>query len=304
MNNLILMVLCFGVGIWARQSGKMPPNAHQALNTIIVYLCLPALTLLNIHNVTLSKELALAALAPWVLFVVGAGVFFVIGKALRFSRETVGVLTLLGGLGNTSFVGVPMIEALVGKAGIPLALVIDQAGTYLVLSTLGMLAIGIYCEGRTSPVDILKKISTFPPFIAMVLAALLLDVQYPAWVESTFKRFGDMLAPLALMSVGMQMRLADFQNNQRALAAGLGFKLLVCPTIILACMSGIQVPMDAASSRVILLESAMGPQIGAGIVATQNNLNPSLVTMMIGLGVPLCLVTVPLWSVALTRFGF
>jgi hypothetical protein len=196
-----------------------------------------------------------------------------------------------------------MIEALVGKSGIPLALVIDQAGTYLVLSTLGMLAMGIYCEGKTSPAAVLKKISTFPPFIAMALAVLLLDVQYPLWVEATFKRFGDMLAPLALMSVGMQMRLADFQNNQRALAAGLGFKLLVAPSIILACLNGIEGHIDPSSSRVILLESAMGPQIGAGIVATQNNLNPSLVAIMIGVGVPLCLITVPLWSMALTWLG-
>ena len=54
---------------------------------------------------------------------------------------------LVGGLANTSFVGLPMIEAFYGTADLPIGILIDQLGTYLVLSTLGI-AVAAYYGGR------------------------------------------------------------------------------------------------------------------------------------------------------------
>ena len=49
------------------------------------------------------------------------------------------------------------------------------------------------------------------------------------------------------------------------------------------------------AGRVSVIEAAMPPMIGAGIVATQARLDARLVSMMIGLGVPLGLVTACGW---------
>jgi predicted permease len=53
------------------------------------------------------------------------------------------------------------------------------------------------------------------------------------------------------------------------------------------------------TTRVTLFEAAMGPQIGGAIVAVQHGLNPPLVSLMVGLGIPLSFLTLPLWSYAL-----
>ena len=50
------------------------------------------------------------------------------------------------------------------------------------------------------------------------------------------------------------------------------------------------------ASRVTLIESAMPPMIGAGIVAAQARLDSELVSLMIGIGIPLAFVTVPAWN--------
>jgi predicted permease len=47
---------------------------------------------------------------------------------------------------------------------------------------------------------------------------------------------------------------------------------------------------------VTVIEAAMPPMIGAGIVASESNLDAPLVSMMIGIGIPLAFVTVPLWN--------
>ena len=39
----------------------------------------------------------------------------------------------------------------------------------------------------------------------------------------------------------------------------------------------------------------MGPQIGGAIVATQYGLDPELVTLMVGVGIILSFLTLPIW---------
>ena len=52
-------------------------------------------------------------------------------------------------------------------------------------------------------------------------------------------------------------------------------------------------------TRVTLFEAAMGPQIGGAIVAIQHGLNPPLVSLMVGLGISLSFLLLPLWAYVL-----
>ncbi|WP_228125271.1 AEC family transporter [Candidatus Methylospira mobilis] len=66
----------------------------------------------------------------------------------------------------------------------------------------------------------------------MVLALALIPVEYAPWFSAMLKRLGDTLAPLALLSVGLQLRLGHVAKHRRNLAIGLGFKLLLAPLAI------------------------------------------------------------------------
>jgi predicted permease len=46
---------------------------------------------------------------------------------------------------------------------------------------------------------------------------------------------------------------------------------------------------------VTVFEAAMGPMIGASIVAMDHELDPPLITLMVGIGIPLSFLTVPTW---------
>jgi hypothetical protein len=48
MSNIILLFLCMAVGMALRRSGRVPDNADVAINTFIIYVSLPALTLLAV----------------------------------------------------------------------------------------------------------------------------------------------------------------------------------------------------------------------------------------------------------------
>lgn len=295
VSNLLLLVACLAIGMLLQHSARTPANAHQALNAVILHVSLPAVTLRALHDFTFDPNQIWPVLMPWALFAIGAAAFWAIGKWLRLPRASVGALTLVGGLGNTSFVGLPMIESLHGLDGIGLGLLIDQLGSYLALATIGIFVAALYAgNAPTSAPNMLRKIATFPPFIALVLAVVLRPVTFPAPLDAALARVGDTLAPLALISVGLQLRLSAVRAQASLLSIGLGYKLVACPAIVFGVMWLFDADLDM-TTRVSMIEAAMPPMIGAGIVAAEAGLDAPLVSTMIGLGIPIGLLTATLW---------
>jgi predicted permease len=294
MNNIILLFLCLALGMVLRGLGRMPANTHVGLNVFITNISLPALILIQIHSIDLRASLAFAVLMPWLLFAVGTLLFGVAGHFLKLPKETTGALIVVGGLGNTSFVGLPMIESFYGANYMPTGIIIDQLGTYLVLSTVGIFIICLFAEGTVSFREIMQRILTFPPLIALAIAIVLLPVSYPSWLTSTLTRLGGTLAPLALVSVGLQLRMEALRGNRLLLAAGLGYKLMLAPSLIAILYFGI-LGLQGQTAEVTLFESAMAPQIGGSIVAIQYGLNASLITLMVGIGTILSFLTLRGW---------
>jgi malate permease and related proteins len=295
MANIVLLAVSLLLGIGLRFSGRLPEAAPATLNAFIIHLSLPALILLQIHNVTLRPGLVLSVAMPWIMFALAAGFFYLLSIWLGFSRATTGALMLSGGLANTSFVGLPMIEAFFSKADMSTGILIDQLGSYMVLNTLGITIAALYSDGPSSSKAVLKRIVAFPPLLALLVAFLLMPVELPAWAADVLKRLSDTLVPLALISVGFQLQFEQVREFKMPLATGLGFKLLLAPAILAVFYFGALGCSDE-TSRVTLFEAAMGPHIGGSIVAVQHGLNPPLVSLMVGVGISLSFLTLPVWS--------
>ncbi len=294
MSNIILLFACLLLGMALGWSKRFPPGAHLSLNAFILHVSLPALILLQIHSIQLRPDLLYSVAMPWLLFAMGCGFFWLLGRAMRFSAATTGGLMLAGGLANTSFVGLPMIQAFYGSGGMATGILIDQLGTYLVLSTLGITIAAFYSHGSTRAGAVLRRIVGFPPLIALMLALVLMRTEYPAWVTDVLRSLGGTLTPLALVSVGMQLHLDQLRGNISALATGLSFKLLIGPAV-LALVYVWWLHARGQTMQITLFESAMGPQIGGAIVAIQHDLNPTLITLMVGIGITLSFATLPAW---------
>ena len=294
MINLILLSVCFAAGIILRRFNRMPDNAPASLNSFIIHVSLPALTLLYIHDLKLSGEVVLVALMAWLVFGLSAGFFWLVGRWLELPRATTGALIVVGGLGNTSFFGLPMVEAYYGQSGLATAIVADQLGSFFALSVLGITVAGIYSSGRPTASEIALRIVRFPPFIALLLALLLIPVEYADWFSALLKRLGDTLAPLALLSVGLQLRFGHVLEHGRNLALGLGFKLILAPLAIYLLYVQL-LGAQGQAIQVTLFEAAMPPMITAAIVASEHDLDPDLANLMVAVGLLVSFVTLYGW---------
>ena len=125
--------------------------------------------------------------------------------------------------------------------------------------------------------------------------------EYPGWLEELLMHLGATLIPLALVSIGYQLQLSDIHGKATALATGLIFKLALAPIMILLIYVGV-FGEEGPVLRITVFEAAMPPMIGASVVALEHNLDPPLLTLMIGIGIPLSFLTLPVWSQLLEYF--
>jgi malate permease and related proteins len=301
MENIALLVLCFISGIILKRSQRLPDNAHTTLNGFIINISLPALILLYVHRLRIDTSLIYPIVAPWMLFGIGLLLFVGVARLARWNTPTTGGLILSGSLANTSFVGLPMIETFYGVSFLGVGILIDQLGTYMILSTLGIIVAAAFSTTQSenfSFAKVMHKVAAFAPFQALVLALVLRPIDFPIGFEHLLERLGSTLTPLALVSVGYQLRLADIKGRIFALTLGLMFKLVIGPLLVTILMIKI-IGTSGQMAQVTIFEAAMAPQIGASIVAMEHKLDPPLVTLMVGIGIPLSFLTLPLWWYAL-----
>ncbi|MFO0555681.1 MAG: AEC family transporter [Polyangiaceae bacterium] len=301
MTNLILLVACFGLGALARRlaaraSGPLaglPPDAHRIVNAWIMNVSLPALVLRAVRGVLLEPALFIGAAMLWLELALAIGLALLAIRTKRVSVGVGGALALTAGLGNTAFVGLPLIEALGGQDAMAKASVIDQLGSFAALAILAV-PFAVLLSGKAiRPSALVLRLVTFPPFIALFAALVLRRVALPGSVEQVISRLADMLSPLALASMGWQTRLSSLRTHRRYLAVGIAYRLVIAPALVFAILRSLG-PIGLAE-RVTIAEAAMAPMVTAGILAAEHRFEPDLAASLVAVGAVLSLVTVPAW---------
>ena len=295
---LILSMLALGM-LFARFR-VFPDNAADVLNKVVLYICLPAAVLTYVPRLQLDASLIGIMLTPWLLMLLTLGLVSLATRLFAFERQVHAVLLLCVALCNSSFIGYPMVRALLGDHALPYAVVYDQFGTFVMLSTFGLYVLARY-SGDTPPStsQILLRIARFPPLWALIFALLVMPASPPTWIAGALKNVSDAMLPLVMLAVGLTIQLRLSRAELAPLGVGLLLKLLVLPAaaLPLSWAFGLQGEM----LRVNVLESAMPTMITAAALAISHRLAPRLAAAMVGYGIVLSLITLPAWVWVLGR---
>lgn len=294
-----LIIFSFiGLGFALQQTGSAPEQASMWLNQVAIYICLPALILLHVPSLQFTLDLLPLVVVPWTLLLVTVVCVLPLAQKMRWSREVTAVLLVLLPLGNTSFLGFPLVQALLGQDHLPLAVVYDQFGSFLMVSTYVLWVIAWYATGTPPTVGVMvQRLVQFPPFVALMIAVIFGH----HWLGEVGLAIADGLArlllPIVTIAIGLSLKLPLPKAYIQPLMFGIAAKLALLPALAVMLMIALSHvwTIDPSVARVAVLEASMPAMITAGALLSQARLAPDLANATVAWTVLLSVLTVPVW---------
>jgi predicted permease len=265
-----------------------------------LYVSLPAVILLKIPELTLSADNVVAAIVPWSMLLLSAILVLAFARFRQWSRETTGVLLLVVPIGNTSFMGVPMVRAFFGETGIPHLILYDQLGTMLIFASYGAVILSLYSGERSNVSNIIKRALLFPPTTALLIGLALRNWSYPQVVVNTLEDLGGALTALVMTAIGFQIKLRLQRTTLEPLGVGLAIKLAIAPLVALvACrLFG----LNSLAADVSIFEAGMPSMVTACALAAAAGIGVELAVAMAGVGILLAFASLPLLYLLIQHF--
>lgn len=271
------------------------PDAHKGINTWILYLALPAVSFKYLPKVEWSQEMLFPILSTVVIAVGSLFYMKFYSKAKGYSERSQRSLELASGYSNTSFIGFPLISAFYGEQYLSIAIICDQT-MFLCLSTIGIVSAlkgGSNGSGTISSSFILKRLFTFPPFLGCISALILSQFVDLSPAEPFFDKLAATVGPLALFSVGLQLKFNGWRKLWSQISMSMVYKLMIAPAVVMLLALVIGIKGDVA--KISIFEAAMPTLVTSSIIAEQFKLNTKLTNLIIGISIIVGFFTAAFW---------
>lgn len=276
-----------------KRSELLPKDSHKSLNIFIIYLALPAVSFKYLPYIKWNPELLLLVAAPIIVWGGSWILVNIYAQTTYLDKETKGALQLVTGLCNTSFVGFPLIMTYFGEKPLSIAIICDQV-TFLLFSTLGLITAVRAGGDKSIPFRfIARKLLLFPPFIACVAALTIPHFFNISPFNTLFDKLAGTVAPLALFSIGLQLNFEGWRHEVKPILFALSYKLFIAPLLVFLVASIIH--LEGLVAQISIFEMAMPTLLSSSLLAEEYNVRPSLVNLVIGIGIILSLLTTGFW---------
>ncbi|MDD2357277.1 MAG: AEC family transporter [Thiovulaceae bacterium] len=290
MENFILILLCLVLGYAIQKFHIFSEDAPKTLNQFVIFVSLPAMILLQVPKLTFSHELFIPIVIAWIVMAVTAVLTLLLSRFFGFNKEITGSLMLVSILTNSSFLGIPIINAYMGQSALPYIMIYDQFGTFIAFALYGTFIVSYYShKGEMSLKIIFFKIITFPPFIALILALSLMGVEFDPDITKVLATLANTIVPVALVAVGLQLQLRLTRDELAPFSISLFIKLIVAPLVAILVVKFFGWSSEA--TKVAILEAGMSPMITAGAMASMTGLAPKLSSAIVGYGILFSFIT-------------
>ncbi|KEJ97215.1 hypothetical protein SAMN05444149_104367 [Pseudosulfitobacter pseudonitzschiae] len=286
-----------GLGYWAGRARFFSQEATAYLTKFVFYFALSAMLFRFSANLGLAEVWngRLVAAYLWgTLFVYGIAT--IVGYLRHQSTEVTAIEAQCAVIGNTGFLGVPMLTLLLGEAAIGpvvLALAVDL----IVFSSLIVILITAAREGeirlgifKAVAIGLLKN----PMIVAITLGFVwsALHIPIPAPMNEFLSILGAAATPCALFAIGAS--LASKSAERLSVAGWLSFCKLVLHPAFVAFGAIFLFSVDTFSATVIISAAALPVAGNIFMLAQHYGVAPQRVSAAILVSTAISIVTVSL----------
>ena len=285
MTHFFLILICISAGIILSRLRTLPSDTHKGVNAWVINVALPALALRFVPEIEWNNQLLLPMIGPVCIWV-GAWLYVrIYDRKKRLPPGSQTALLVTCGLGNTAFLGFPMVAAFYGESEIHHALVFDQI-TFITFSTLGIISVLKASSGKSEALNIpffIKKILRFPPLIGCLVALIFSRFTDFSSINPLLDKLAATLSPMALFSIGLQLKFSAIKQELKLISAGLIYKLLLAPCLIL--LLAFLLHSTGNPAKISVFQAAMSSHITVSLLAGQHGLNPRYCSLVVGMGI-------------------
>jgi len=235
INQMLVLLLLLLLGIVARKTGVMNPQANKALTRIVIILAQSGMILSSVMNVEPSltglELLALVGIS-FLTYVIMFLIAVLFTRVMRITPDDRGVFQFMTMFGNVGFMGFPVIASLFGDIAVFYASLFNIPFNLLTYS-LGIMMISPR-SGEKVKINIKQFINA--PLVSSFVAVLIfaLKIPIPAPVAGATELLGDMVVPAAMLIIGSSlgdMSLKEVFSDWRLYLLA-PVKLIAIPVII------------------------------------------------------------------------
>ena len=288
-NKIIVNLLLIAVGYLIKRVGLVSRDEGRILNRIVLYVTLPAVNLRAISGTELSWELLLLPAVMLVAGTIMSRVGHWRGKALDLTRPEMGtfVISFCGVMASLAY---PFAEAAFGAEGVRTVAISDLGNAVVIFGIAYSLSFRYSENSELSARQILKKVVTFFPMLAFLIAVVLnvLGVNVRGLPAGLIDSLAVMNSPLMLLSLGIYLDLDVSRNEFKVLGTQLLWKYALGALVSVFVL--VALPFTGATRAVIFLLPLMPTSLSTLLYSVEQELSPRLAAMLISLSMVVSLV--------------
>jgi predicted permease len=271
-------------------------RVRHALSVAVLHFFLPALAFGLVATTPVDRSfIAIPVTAALVtLLCVAAGfALYKLPMFTRIERPAFGVLVLASAFGNVTYLGLPVINQVLGVRYGYVAILYDLLATTPILLTLGIFIAARYGSGDSvSVAESLRRVVKLPPLwgVAAGMAVNMAGVPVHQAILDAASLMGRAVIPVMIFTVGLALDFRDIQRMPTVVPA-LGIKLFLSP--LLAWWIGSQLGMTEAVLKGVTIEGAMPVMVLSLVIADEFDLDVSLAAACIAVSTVALFFTMP-----------
>lgn len=286
LNNLLPIFLAAGSGYLLSRYTEVNP---RSLSQVIFYIFSPCLifSLLTQSKLDNGNIVYMMLASGSAILLVGA-IAWLGCRLLRLSHQEMLSVLLTSMFMNAGNFGLPVVLFAFGDAALGFASLFFVTSATLAY-TLGVV---IVSTGSSSLRQALVSLVKLPTLYALFVALVFLNTHWavPLPLDRTVTLLGNASIPAMLVLLGMQLHKASFAGKEKSLALSAAMRLLVAPAIAALVIAAFGIAGPARQA--VITEAAMPTAVLATMLATEYNIEPSLVTATVFLTTLLCPLTI------------
>ncbi|WP_341528247.1 AEC family transporter [Nostoc sp. UHCC 0302] len=291
LGGLVLVGLILG--------RKLPATVPIRLGQFIFWVGVPISIVSFLRQANLSRQIWVAPAIAYLAILLGAFLAWLWIKGQAYFKNTVpqqqtqGSFILAAMLGNTGYLGFPIILAMVGKEYFAWALFYDLLGSFPGTYGLGVLLAARFSSDKQNYQQFLKAILINPALWSFGFGLLFREVKIPTLVEFSLEKFAWSVITLSLVLIGMRLGKLNSWHSLPKAGISLVIKMLIVPLILSSILP--LFGLTGPTAQVIVLQMAMPPAFGTLVIAETFNLDRNLAVTTLAAGAIVLLITLPLW---------